>query len=56
LSIEIPAAIATLAAGAEAEAEAQERNRELIGRVAAVLFATGSVVFAGVVALLTQLR
>jgi len=56
LSIEMPAALATLAADAGAEAERQERNRELIARMAAVLFATSSVVLACIVTVLTQLR
>lgn len=56
MSIEMPTAFATLAADAGAEAAAPEENREFIERAAAVLFATGSVIFACLVAVLTQLR
>jgi hypothetical protein len=56
LSIEMPAALATLAADAGAKVEAREQNRELIARAATVLFATGSVFLASTVAVLTQLR
>jgi hypothetical protein len=56
LSIEIPTALATLPADAGAETEAHEQNREFIARAAAVLFATGSVIFACMIAVLTQLR
>jgi uncharacterized membrane protein YgdD (TMEM256/DUF423 family) len=56
LSLEMPTALATLAADAVVETEVQEQNREFIARAAAVLFATGSVIFACMVAVLTQLR
>lgn len=52
----MPAALATLAADSGAEAEAREQNRELAGRAAAVLFTTGAVFIACVLAVLTQLR
>ena len=52
----MPAAIATLPADAGAEAEEREQNRELVARAAAVLFATGSIFFACILAVLTQLR
>jgi hypothetical protein len=56
LSIEMPTVLAPLAADTGAKGEAREQNRELIARAAAVLFATGSVLFACMVAVLTQLR
>jgi hypothetical protein len=52
----MPAAVATLAADIAAEAEAQEQQRELIARMACVLFAAGGVFFASIVAVLTQLQ
>jgi hypothetical protein len=56
LSIEMPAAVATLAADIAAESEAQEQQRELIARTACVLFAAGAVFFASIVAVLIQLQ
>jgi hypothetical protein len=56
LSIEMPAAIATLAADIAAEAEAQEQQRELIARLACVTFAAGAVFFASIIAVLIQLQ
>jgi hypothetical protein len=56
LSIEMPAAVATLAADIGAEAEAQEQQRELIARTACVLFAAGAVFLASIVAVLIQLQ
>jgi hypothetical protein len=56
LSIEMPAAVATLAVDVAAEAEVQERQRELIARMACVLFAAGAVFFASIVAVLIQLQ
>jgi len=49
LSIEMPAAVATLAADIGAEAE-------LIARTACVLFAAGAVFLASIVAVLIQLQ
>jgi hypothetical protein len=56
LSIEMPAAVATLAADIAADAEAREQQRELIARMACVLFAVGAVFFASIVAVLIQLQ
>jgi hypothetical protein len=56
LSIEMPAAVATLAGDIAAEAEAHEQQRELIARTACILFAAGAVFFASVVAVLIQLQ
>jgi hypothetical protein len=52
----MPAAVATLAADIAAEAEAREQQRELIARMACVLFAVGAVFFASIVAVLIQLQ
>jgi hypothetical protein len=54
LSIEMPTALATLAADAGVEV-ARKQNRQLIVGAATVLFATGSVILACMVAVLTQL-
>jgi len=56
LSIEMPAAVATLATDIAAEAEAQEQQRELIARMVCVLFAAGAVFLASIVAVLIQLQ
>jgi hypothetical protein len=56
LSMEMPAAVATLAADIVAEAEAQEQQRELIARLACVTFAAGAVFFASIIAVLIQLQ
>jgi hypothetical protein len=56
LSIEMPAAIAVLPADASVDADAQERHRELMARITSVLFATGAVFFASLMAVLIQLQ
>jgi hypothetical protein len=49
-------AVATLVPDAGAEAEARKQNAELIARAVSVLFAIAAVLFAGIVAVLTQLQ
>lgn len=56
MSIEMPAAVATLPAEVGVDAEAQERHRQLIARITSVLFATGAVFLASLVAVLIQLQ
>jgi hypothetical protein len=52
----MPAAIAVLPANGGVNAEAQERHRESIARITFLLFATGAVFFASLVAVLIQLQ